>query len=123
ERVGDVRRKDPRHGVEEEIAGRVLDRPVAPHHVPRHALHRAEAALRGHGAPETVELLARALDAAAHEAVSQRDRVHGAGAGAGYGGDLQPPILEQAIEHAPGEGTVRAATLECDVDLLLFLRL
>jgi hypothetical protein len=38
-------------------------------------------------------------------------RVHGAGRGAGNAVDLQPRLFEQPIEHAPGEGAVRAAAL------------
>src|SRR4029079_11070954 len=76
-----------------------------------------------HRTPEIVELLPRAVDAAANEAVGQRDRIHGAGAGAGHRWHVDADILQQPVEHAPGESPMRAAALQRDVDLLGFLRL
>src|SRR5690606_26019078 len=31
---------------------------------------------------------------------------------------IEPAVLEQAIKHAPGEGAVRSAPLQCDIDLV-----
>src|SRR5690606_3475395 len=39
------------------------------------------------------------------------------GRGAGNAFDLQPLLLEQAVEHAPGEGAMGAAALQGQVDL------
>ena len=38
--------------------------------------------------------------------------VHGAGRRAGNAVELQPRLLQQPVEHAPGEGAVRAAALQ-----------
>ena len=40
--------------------------------------------------------------------------VHRAGAGSADGDDLESRLLQQPVEHAPGEGTVRAAALKRD---------
>ena len=123
ERIGQIRREHPRHGVEPQIAWRAVDRPVAEQHVPGRALHRTEAALAGDRSPEFRKPLARPFGAAANPAVGQRDRVHRAGAGAGDRRQLKPPVLQQPIQHAPGEGAVRAAALQRDVDAFSLLRL
>jgi len=44
--------------------------------------------------------------------------IHGAGRGPGYGLDREPRLLEQPVEHPPGEGAVRAAALQGEVDQL-----
>ena len=36
--------------------------------------------------------------------------------------DVQPAVLQQVVEHAPGEGAVRAAALEGEADRLCRLR-
>ena len=41
-----------------------------------------------------------------------------AGRGAGYGLDREPGLLEQPVEHAPGESAVGAAALQREVDQL-----
>ena len=41
-----------------------------------------------------------------------------AGRRAGNALDLEPPVLEQMIEHAPGEGAVGAAALQRQIDAL-----
>ena len=72
--------------------------------------------LRATARQKSWSFCARAVSAAAHPAIGQRDRVHGAGAGAGYRLDVEPPVLEQPVEHAPGERAVRAAALQRDID-------
>ena len=47
------------------------------------------------------------------------NRVDGAGAGRAHPGDVERLVLEQPVEHAPGEGAVRAATLERQIEALL----
>ena len=59
---------------------------------------------------------ARALGAAFGVTVGQHRGVHGAGRGPGNAVDLEPRLFEQAIEHAPGEGAMRAAALEREID-------
>jgi len=58
---------------------------------------------------------------AAHEAVGEHHGVHRAGAGAAQPVDEQPVVEHQALEHAPGEGAMRAAALQGDVDALALL--
>ena len=54
---------------------------------------------------------ARARGATFRHAMGQRHRVHGAGAGAADALDLDALVLQEAIEHAPGERAVGAAAL------------
>ena len=78
-------------------------------------LKRARSATR----PQNRARVARASGRpAAGQAVGEGDAVHGAGAGAADAGDLEPAVLEQPVEHAPGEGAVRAAALQRQVDPL-----
>jgi GAF domain-containing protein len=58
------------------------------------------------------------LGPAACQPVRQHDGVHRAGRGTGDALDLDPRVLEHMIEHTPGEGAVRAAALQRQVDLL-----
>jgi hypothetical protein len=48
--------------------------------------------------------------------VGQDNRIHGAGRRAGYTVDAKPGLLEQTVEHAPGECAMCAAPLERKVD-------
>ena len=68
------------------------------------------------GAARRVEPLAGAGVAAEHPAVLERGGVHRAGGGGGDAFDLDVVLLEQAVERAPGEGAVRAAALQREVD-------
>src|SRR5215475_7621559 len=47
---------------------------------------------------------------------SEHDGIHGAGAGTADGDVVQTALVEQTIENAPGEGTVRTAALQCQID-------
>ena len=49
---------------------------------------------------------------AAVEAVGENDSVHGPGAGAADGRDVDAVVLEEAIEDSPGEGAMSPAALE-----------
>jgi hypothetical protein len=49
-------------------------------------------------------------------AVGQDCGVHRARRRAGNRDDAQPLFLEQTVEHAPGEGAVRAAALQRQID-------
>ena len=49
-------------------------------------------------------------------AVRQRHGIDGAGAGAADAGEVEAPVLQQRVQHAPGEGAVRAAALQGQVN-------
>ncbi len=68
------------------------------------------------GARTRSSALARALAAAVGQAIGQHGGVHRAGAGRADALDGDALVLEQAVEHAPGEGAVRAAALQRQVD-------
>jgi hypothetical protein len=91
-----------------------VQRPDSRSHGPR--CRRAEARRLGHGAPEGLERRLRAVDAAVFHAAGHHRRVHRAGRRAGDAVDLQPRLLDQPVEHAPGERPVRAAALQGQVD-------
>ena len=55
--------------------------------------------------------------AALAPAPGQGHSVDRPGRGAAHRGDVEPGLLEQPVEHAPGEGAVRAATLQRQADL------
>ena len=74
-----------------------------------------DAGLR-HRLPHGPELGAGARPAALGEARRQGDGIDGAGAGGADPADVEGLVLEQAIEHAPGEGAVRAAPLERQIE-------
>ena len=70
----------------------------------------------GHALPVGVERCACARGSTLGPAVREHCGVHGARRRAGDGLDLQPRLLEQPVEHAPGEGAMRAAALQGEVD-------
>ncbi len=67
-------------------------------------------------APESIERLARALCPAGGVALRQHHGVQGAGTGAAEPFDDDALILEQPVEHAPGERAMRAAALQREID-------
>src|SRR6185369_9418519 len=97
---------------------RIVEIPVALQAVERCALDRAGHGVRAELGPEVAQRLARAVAAVAHPALQQDGGVHRAGAGAAHRLELQPSVLDQGIEHAPGEGAVRAAALQGEIDAL-----
>ena len=66
--------------------------------------------------PVGVERRTRALRAALHEAADEHRRVHGARRCAGNCLDLEPRLLKQSVEHAPGERAMRAPALQGEID-------
>ena len=62
--------------------------------------------------PEFFQRRPCAIAAAAHQAVGKNNGIHGAGAGAADTLEVQAPVLQQAIEYAPGECAVGAAPLQ-----------
>ena len=69
-------------------------------------------------APESLECGARAFGAPLGMAIDEHCGVHGAGRGPRDGLDGEGRLLEQPVEHAPGEGAMRAAALKGEVDAL-----
>ena len=53
------------------------------------------------------------------KAVGQDGRIHGAGTRGADPLEGKPLLLEQPVEHAPGEGAVRTPALERQIDQLL----
>jgi len=60
--------------------------------------------------------LASGLSASLGIAVDENGGVHCPGRGAGYAFDAEPRLIEKAVEHAPGKGSVRATALQRKVD-------
>src|SRR6476620_1070768 len=71
---------------------------------------------RGHLLPTDPQRLFCALAPAGSQSVGEHDRIDGAGARSGDALEFEPAFLEQAIEHAPGEGAVAAAALQRQID-------
>ena len=111
-----VGRDQPRHQVHGDEAWRVVERPVAAQPVERRALERAEGRRARHPPPEVLERSAGGLAAADGHAMGEDRGVHRAGRGAGDRLDLDPGLLQQPVEHAPGQGAVRSAALQRQVD-------
>ena len=114
DRVG---RDQPRHQVHGDEGRRVVERPVPVSRSTGVALERAEAAPPARPAARSP----RAPPAPPSRppvaiAVGEDGGVHRAGGGPGDRLDLDPVLLEQPVEHAPGEGAVRPAALERQVD-------
>jgi hypothetical protein len=82
-------------------------------------LQRRQRTAHARRAPELGETLLRLLRSAARESVREQNRIHRPRRGAGNSFELQPPVGEKMIEHAPGEGAMRAAALKREIDQLL----
>jgi uncharacterized protein involved in exopolysaccharide biosynthesis len=52
------------------------------------------------------------------EAMGQRHGIHGTGTGAADAGKAKAPVLQQRVQHAPGEGPVRAPALQRQIQTL-----
>jgi hypothetical protein len=118
ERVGLVGRKEPAQALRPEIAGRVVEREAPAQPVERRLLDRREPGGVAGRAPEVRQRLAGLARTAAAMAVRKDDRVHRAGAGAADLGDDEARVLEQPVEHAPGQRAVGAAALQREIDRL-----
>ena len=68
------------------------------------------------GSPKGFKGLAGAFATAFRETFGENGRVHGTRARCADPLDGQAIVFQEAIEHAPGVGTVRAATLERQID-------
>src|SRR5581483_11575717 len=92
------------------------ERPVAEHAIHDPALDRAQAAVERNRAPEFLHCLARALAAAFVVTARERDRIHRTRARASNAFKRETLVFQEPVEHAPGEGAVRAAALQGQVD-------
>ena len=111
-----VGRHQARHQIHRDIHRRRIERPAPEQHVERPALERAETGGVRDAPPESPKRLTRAGRPAQLMAVDQHRGVHRAGGGAGNAVDRQPRLLQQPVEHAPGEGAVRPASLQGEID-------
>ncbi len=74
------------------------------------------AAVTAEAGPETRQLFERAGRAVLDQSGRDQDGVDCAGAGAADGAERQAALLQQAIQRAPGEGAVRAAALQRQIE-------
>ena len=116
QRIELVGRQEPRQDVEDEVGRRVLEPVVVRQPVEERGLQRAEQRRVRDAAPEIAQRGLRTVAPADGHAVGHDGGVHGAGARRADALELDRLLLEQAVEHAPGEGAVRAAALEGEVD-------
>ena len=116
ERIELVGRQQPGDHVEHQEGRRMLERARAGQLVEQARLQRAEGRGMADPPPEIGERLLRAALAAFGQAVGKHGGVHGAGAGRDHALEGQIVLVEQPVEHAPGEGAVRAAALQSEVD-------
>jgi hypothetical protein len=112
ERVGLVGREQPAEQGEPEVARRVVEVPAPEQPVEPGPLERAEDRALAGADPEPVERPPGPLPAAPRVAGGGRGGVQRPGAGAADRPDDDAVVLEQAVEHAPAEGAVRAPALE-----------
>jgi hypothetical protein len=68
--------------------------------------------------PERFQRCPRDLGAAAGMTGNHHRGIHGPGRGSGYGLDVQPRLLQEPVQHTPGERAVSAASLKRKVDQL-----
>ncbi len=118
ERVEFIGREQPGHEVGHDKSRREAQR-MAPQHAVEPArlqrrLHRRDA----DALPEPGERRLGAVAAPDRIAGGEDRRIHRAGAGRGNPLDVDPLLLEQAIEHAPGEGAMGPAALQGEIDRL-----
>ena len=114
ERVEIVGREHARHGAEPQpFARHEREQPLDDV-----ALQVSEMAVDAHRAPEIGEPLARLFRPAAGEPVGEHDRIHRSRRRAGHAFDLDAAVLEQLVEHPPGESAMGAASLQGEIDRL-----
>src|SRR5690606_1813873 len=117
-RVEIVGRDYPAQPLHEQVAWRVVEAAAAPHPVPDAAPDRREALGIANCLPEAPPMRTGSLGTAALQPVRENDGIHCPGAGAADRADREPVVLEQAVEHTPGQRSVRSATLQCQIDPL-----
>jgi hypothetical protein len=95
---------------------RMVQTPAIEKHVEKPAPERAEQSCPGNAAPEALERRTCRFRPALGITVDQHGGVHRPSGGPRNAVDLQTRLLQQAIESAPGKSTMRAATLQREVD-------
>ena len=118
ERIDVIGREIARHRVEPGLHRRAFERRERQQPLHDGALQGRQAAAGGGRAPELGEPLLRLLAAAACKAVGQHHGIHRARRRAGNALDGEPVVAQKLFEHAPGEGAVRAAALQREIDAL-----
>src|SRR5262245_31610668 len=98
------------------MRGRVLEPVIVRDAIEHRGLQRTERSRMRDTAPETGQRLPRPFAPADGQAVGQYSGVHRARAGRADALEPDARVLENAVEHAPGERAVRAAALQCEVD-------
>jgi hypothetical protein len=111
-----IGRHQPRHHIERKIWHRIFERSVAHQTIENRGLHGAERRGMADSPPEVGERLARSLAPAFDQPVTEHGGIHATGAGRDHAFEIEPLIFEQAIEHTPGERTMGATTLKCQVE-------
>src|SRR5271155_2538040 len=107
--------------VHQNVSRRGVEAPI-PHELVEDGSADRAVSRRGAGSrPEPLQTFPRLGGAAARHAVGERDRVHGAGAGAADGLDANSLVLQELVENTPGESAVRAAALQRELDRLFRL--
>jgi len=94
----------------------MVERPPAEQHVQKTAPQRAHQSRPRDVPPETLQGGARTLRPAGGVTIGQHRGVHRPGRSARDAVDVQPGLLEQPVQRAPGKGTMRAAALQRKVD-------
>src|SRR6516162_3742026 len=94
----------------------MVQAPTIEKNVEKSAAQRTQQGGARHVAPEALEGRTRRLRAALGMTVDEHGRIHRPCRCSRDAVDLQPRLLEQAIESAPGKGTVRAAALQREID-------
>ena len=101
--------------VAEDEGRRVVHRPLAQQHVDWTATQRAQQGrIRGQ-LPEAFQGDPGALGATRGIAVAQDRGIHGPGGGTGESVDAEPGLLQEPVQHPPGEGAVGPPTLQGEV--------
>ena len=118
ERIEIVRRQILRDRFDPDRHRRIFQRQKREQAVDGLALQVGQAAAEAGGAPEIGEALARFIAPAARQSVGEQHGVDRAGGRAGDALDLEPPVIEQVIEHAPAERAIGAAALQREIDAL-----
>jgi hypothetical protein len=116
ERIELIGRKHLRHQVHDEEGRRQRERVIARQPLDRQRLQRTEACRLGDACPERGERLARRVAAAARQTAGEHHGIHRAGRSGADALEGDALVLEEAIEHAPGEGAMRTTALEGEVD-------
>ena len=102
----------------EGVPGQGIAQVIAPDRLFQGArLHRAHGEAGAEAAPEALHAVTRAGAAALAQAEGEDGGIDGAGRGAGHAFEIQPILIQQPLQHAPGEGAMGAAALQGQVDL------